>query len=68
MDKEKFLRIYSRLPVAEKRMPAVIIDGEPCSWNVILMEVKRNTKIGKRMLRQLSRFEKYLKEWKGGVK
>jgi hypothetical protein len=51
----RFLRVYPNLPIPERSQVIVIIGGEPCSWNVVYVEVKNNTELGVRMLEQMSR-------------
>ena len=60
MDRKKWNKVYNRLPKAEKRMPVVVIDGKPCSWNVVNTEVKCKTEMSERMLEQLTVYENAL--------
>ena len=53
----KFLSIYPNLPVPERSQVIVIINNEPCSWNVVYVEVKNNTKLGIRMLEKMHKLE-----------
>lgn len=61
ISREEFLKVYTSLPDETKGL--IILDSKiygPCSWSVIKLEVKANTKLGKSMLRKLSR----LKNWR----
>jgi len=44
----------SRLPIAERRLPIVVVNGFPLSWNVVLQEARAGTEIGKQALSQLA--------------
>ena len=53
----RFLGVYCNLPMGERRMPISVIDDEPMSWSVAKNEIENNTKLGDRILEQLSRLE-----------
>ena len=54
---DRFTRVYSSLPLAEKKLTIVILDGYPFSWNVVYNEVEHNTKMGERMINKLIEME-----------
>ena len=49
----RFNRIYPNLPLPERSMPIVVLDGEPLSWSIVRLEL--NTKIGEKALLQMNR-------------
>ena len=62
MTGEDFLRIYKKLPEREKEMPICVVGGETYCWCGVNGEVKGNTKISKRMLKQISRTLRWTKQ------
>ena len=53
MGKEKFLKIYSNLPINLRKEIILVINNEPITWNVAYLEIKNNTLLGKTILRKL---------------
>lgn len=53
MSLERFIKVYSNLPINVRKEIIVIIDGEPISWQVAHNEIKHNTKLGDRILAKL---------------
>ncbi|MBI2498896.1 hypothetical protein HYV88_01495 [Candidatus Woesearchaeota archaeon] len=53
MSKEKFIKIYSNLPLNLRREIITIIDKEPITWNVAYLEIRNNTELGKKVLKNL---------------
>lgn len=49
----KFVKVYNSLPLAERDMACVVIDGEGVSWKLAYNEIKQNTELGKRIQSQL---------------
>lgn len=39
----------------EQRMEVMQFDGQPCTWNVFMIEIYNYTKMGQEMLRQLNK-------------
>jgi hypothetical protein len=56
--KKDFLRIYGNLPIPERSMP-IYVDKEfgIMSWNVVNLEVRGDTDLGKRALEILRKLE-----------
>ncbi|MDP2749949.1 MAG: hypothetical protein Q8O89_03905 [Nanoarchaeota archaeon] len=52
--KAKFLRIYSNIPDNLREDIIVIIDEKTYSWNAAYFEVKNNSKICKKILKELT--------------
>lgn len=61
LTKKDYLKIYKGLPPNEKRNVICVIDGEPCSWRVVDLEVRFNTKMSKKMLKQIGG----ILDWRG---
>ncbi len=43
---DRFMKVYSGLPLEERKLPVVVIGSEPISWNMAYAEIKENTKLG----------------------
>jgi hypothetical protein len=52
-EKEIFLKVYSFLPIEERKLTVVIIDSQPISWARAYLEIKEDTALGKRILKKL---------------
>lgn len=59
--RDRFMRLYPNLPVAERSMPIAVLDicgrSEPLSWKVCYHEVKNRSGLGKRILDRLGKME-----------
>ena len=53
MAAERFMRVYSDLPLKLRKEIVMVIDEEPITWNAAYIEVKNNTEKGKRILEKL---------------
>lgn len=53
MDISRFLRVYSNLPQRLKDQIVIVIDDEPMTWNAVYLELKEETKLGRRILKKL---------------
>jgi hypothetical protein len=51
---ERFMRVYSDLPLKLRKEIVMVIDEEPITWNAAYIEVKNNTEKGKRILEKLA--------------
>jgi hypothetical protein len=56
-EREEFFKIYGNLPIEERDNIVAVIDKEPISWKVAYLEIKRNTKLGKEILKTLKTLE-----------
>ena len=54
MEKERFLKVYSNLPINLRKEIISVIDEKPVSWDVAYLEVKSDTKLGQKILKKLS--------------
>ncbi|MFH1225203.1 MAG: hypothetical protein V1676_05365 [Candidatus Diapherotrites archaeon] len=53
-DRSKFLTLFVNLPAPMRKEIAVIVDGQPFSWERAYREIQAETKLGKKMLKELS--------------
>ena len=53
MSLEKFMKVFSNLPINVRKEIIVVIDDQPITWNVAYNEIKHNTELGKQILRKL---------------
>lgn len=53
MSKERFIKVYSNLPLNLRKEIIVVINKEPISWDVARNEIEHNTKLGKEILDKL---------------
>lgn len=57
MTLSRFVKVYNSLPLAERNMPAVVIDGEGISWKLCYKEIKEDTELGKRIQAELEKLK-----------
>ncbi len=57
LDTSRFIKVYSNLPIAERKLPVLVIDNEPISWNIAYNEIRNNTGFGKRILEKLVKLD-----------
>ena len=53
MDIARFMKIYSFLPIEERKLTVVVIDGEPISWVRAYKEIKDKTPLGEAIFNKL---------------
>lgn len=53
MSLERFMKVYSFLPIEERKLTVVIIDGEPVNWARAYKEINEDTPLGKKILKKL---------------
>jgi len=51
--KEKFLKIYPNIPENLRNDIIAVVDGKTYTWDVAFFEIKNNTPIGKKILKEL---------------
>ncbi len=54
---ENFFKIYSGLPLEERKLTIIVLDGEPINWNLASQEIKNNTSKGQKILKTLKELE-----------
>lgn len=57
MEREKFLKIYSDLPLRMRKEIILVLEDEPITWNVAYIEIENNTKFGEKILKKLAEME-----------
>ncbi len=53
MSEDKFIRVYSNLPLKLRNEIILVIDNEPITWNVAYSEIVHGTEKGKKILKKL---------------
>ncbi|NCN38884.1 MAG: hypothetical protein GW780_03130 [Candidatus Aenigmarchaeota archaeon] len=53
--KERFLKIYSNLPLGLREEIIIVLDKKPLTWNAAYIEVVNNTKISDEILKKLEK-------------
>lgn len=53
MSTERFMKVYSNLPINLRKEIIVVIDDKPITWDVAYVEIKNNTKLSERILKKL---------------
>lgn len=56
-NKEKFLKVYSNLPLGVREEIILVIDDSPITWNVAFIEVNSDTEKSKMILEKLAQLE-----------
>ena len=51
--REKFLRIFANVPENIRRNIIAVVDEKTYTWNTAFLEIKDNTKLGKKILKTL---------------
>ena len=52
--KEKFLKVYYNLPISLRREVVLVLEEDgPITWNVAYLEIKNNSELGEKILKQL---------------
>lgn len=57
MSLERFIKVYSNLPINLRNEIILVVDNQPLTWNVAYMELKNNTTLGKIILQKLLELE-----------
>ena len=50
---ERFIQIYSNLPLGVRREIIVVIDSKPITWNAAFIEINGKTSFGTQILKKL---------------
>jgi len=53
MDSERFMKIYSFLPLEERKLTVILIDGEPINWARAYKEIRDKTPLGEKIFNKL---------------
>jgi hypothetical protein len=58
MSRELIKKIFSKLPPAEKKMPAVIIDGKTYTWEQVMEEVTKGGELADKIQKKIEEMRK----------
>lgn len=53
MELERFIKVYSFLPLEERNLTVVVINEEPVNWKRAYEEIKNRTELGKNIYEML---------------
>lgn len=56
-DADRFFKVYSGIPIEERKLTIIVIDKQPINWNLAYEEVSNNTERGKNILKLLLELE-----------
>ena len=51
--RQKFLEIYVNLPIPLRKEIIAVVEGEPVSWIIAYKEIKAETNLGTKILKEL---------------
>jgi len=54
---EDFFKVYSEVPLDERKLVVIVLKGEPISWSLAYQEIKNNTNRGEKILKILKELE-----------
>lgn len=54
---ERFIKVFSHLPLEERKQVIVVIDKQPISWNMAYAEIRQKTELGKRIGEKLIKLD-----------
>jgi hypothetical protein len=57
LQKEKFIKIYSNLPLGVRKEIILILEEKPISWDVAYIEIWNNTATSKFILEKLEKLQ-----------
>ncbi|MDI6806428.1 MAG: hypothetical protein QMD14_01275 [Candidatus Aenigmarchaeota archaeon] len=55
--KDRFLKVFSNLPIDLRKEIILVIDDQPVTWNVAYGEIMDETKLGEKILKKLIELE-----------
>jgi len=58
MSKEFIKKIFERLPIAERKMPAIIIDGQTLTWEEAWIEVRDDKSLAEKIQKKIEELKK----------
>ena len=53
MTLSRFVKTYNNIPIAERNMVCVVINGEGVTWKLAYEYIKEKTELGERIQKQL---------------
>jgi hypothetical protein len=57
MSLERFMKVFTSLPLPERELTVVVIENQPVSWNRAYTEIKNDTKRGKAIQKKLEELD-----------
>ena len=54
---DRFFKVYSGVPIEERKVPIVVIDDTPINWNLAYEEINNKTDRGEKILKMLIKLE-----------
>lgn len=51
--KSRFMAAYARLPINIRNEIVIVADEEPITWHVAYLEIRKETKLGEKVLNKL---------------
>ncbi len=57
MTLSRFVKVFNNLPIAERDMVAVVINGDGITWRLAYEEIKEKTELGAEIQTQLELLE-----------
>ena len=57
MSLERFMKVYSNLPIKARKEIVIVVDDQPISWEVAYIEIKNKTKLGEKIQQKLEKLE-----------
>lgn len=51
--REKFLKVYANVPDSLREDIIAVVDDKTYTWNTAYFEIKNNTELGKKILKEL---------------
>ena len=54
---DKFMKVFSNLPLVERNQVVVVIDDQPISWNMTYNEMRHKTKFGEKIGKKLVKLD-----------
>jgi hypothetical protein len=55
--KDKFIKVFSNLPIDVRKEIILVIDDQPITWNVAYNEIINETSLGERIIQKLEEME-----------
>ena len=56
-EKQDFFKIYSNIPIEERKNVVVVTDEQPISWSLAYQEIKNETELGEKIFKILKELD-----------
>ncbi len=47
---ERFFKVYSGVPIEERKLPILVMENKPINWNLAYEEINNETERGKKIV------------------